>query len=301
MIDVRKLSMLEALDRLGTVAAAADELRLTPSGVSMQLAALEREIGLPLTERQGRRLGITPAGRLLAAHGRDLLDRLSLAALEVEALSKGRAGNYHVAAFPSAARTFVADTWRQLLEDNNGLELELSTPEPEEAMDDLVRGRIDLAVIHSYSNVPRHLPDGVELEHIAEEPVWLAVSRSHPDATVVDLARLHDSRWIAPPAGVTCSEMVERACGLAGYRPRIVARSMDFAAQLAWVAAGVGVALVPQLATDTLPGGIRLLRLTNPVHRHIHAARRGTLHGDAALDRLTRTLRSCATQRLNPT
>jgi DNA-binding transcriptional LysR family regulator len=95
--------------------------------------------------------------------------------------------------------------------------------------------------------------------------------------------------------------MVERACGLAGYRPLTVAHSMDFAAQLAWVAAGVGVALVPQLATDTLPDGVRLIRLTNPVHRHIHAARRTTLHGDAGLDRITHTLRSCAAKRLNPT
>src|SRR5512147_2277093 len=107
MIDLRKLRMLEALGRLGTIAAVADEMHLTPSGISMQLAALERELALTLTERRGRRLALTPAGLTLAAHGRDVIARLSLAETDVEALRRGAAGTYRLAAFPSAARTFV--------------------------------------------------------------------------------------------------------------------------------------------------------------------------------------------------
>ena len=84
MIDVRKLRMLAELDRLGTIAAVAEELQLTAPGISMQLSALEKELGITLTERQGRRLALTPAGKLLAEHGRDVLDRLSLAELDVQ-------------------------------------------------------------------------------------------------------------------------------------------------------------------------------------------------------------------------
>ncbi len=109
--------MLAALERLGTVAAVAEELHLTAPGISMQLNAFERELGVPLTERQGRRLALTPAGRLLAAHGRDMLDRLSLAELEIDTLQRGAGGRYRVAAFPSAARTIVADAWAALLTD----------------------------------------------------------------------------------------------------------------------------------------------------------------------------------------
>ena len=83
----------------------------------MQLASLEREVGVTLTVKQGRRIALTPAGRLLAQHGHKIVDMLHLAATEVAALHEGAAGLYSLAAFPSAARTFVAHTWRQLLQE----------------------------------------------------------------------------------------------------------------------------------------------------------------------------------------
>src|SRR4029077_14381597 len=155
MLDVRKLRMLCALERLGTIAAVAEELHLTAPGISMQLSALERELGVALTERHGRRLALTPAGRLLAAHGHDILDRLALAEMEVDAIRGGRVGKYRVAAFPSAARTLVSDAWRAIRADQAGVELTLTTPEPETALALLVAGETDLALVHSYSNVPR--------------------------------------------------------------------------------------------------------------------------------------------------
>jgi len=101
--------MLAEVERLGTIAAAAQALHLTAPGVSMQLAALEREVGLALTERRGRRVALTPAGQLLARHGRDIVDQVEVAAMEVAALREGTAGTYRVAAFPTAARSFVVD------------------------------------------------------------------------------------------------------------------------------------------------------------------------------------------------
>jgi DNA-binding transcriptional LysR family regulator len=131
MIDVRKLRLLAALQRLGTIAAVADELHISAPGVSMQIAALEKEVGIRLTQRRGRGLTLTPAGVTLAAHGHDILDRLSLAELELEALRAGTVGRYTLAAFPSAARTFVADACRQLFGDaGSGLDLRITTLEP---------------------------------------------------------------------------------------------------------------------------------------------------------------------------
>jgi DNA-binding transcriptional LysR family regulator len=261
MLDVRRLRMLAALDRLGTIAAVAAELHLTAPGVSMQLGSFERELGVPLTERRGRRLALTPAGRLLAAHGHDVVDRLSLAELEVEALRKGAVGSYRVAAFPSAARTFVAAAWRRLIREDAPLELTVTTPEPEDALAALTSGVADLAVVHAYSNVPRDLPTGLAAEPLGSEPVLVAVPEADaPTTASVDLAELRDLAWITPVHGLTCFEMTERACGRAGFRPRIVAESMDFAAQLELVAAGVGVALMPVLTVAAVPAGVRLLR-----------------------------------------
>ena len=112
--------MLAEVERLGTIAAAAQGLHLTAPGVSMQLAALEREVGLALTERRGRRVALTPAGQLLARHGRDIVDQVEVAAMEVAALREGIAGIYRVAAFPTAARSFVAEMWRQLVRSVGG-------------------------------------------------------------------------------------------------------------------------------------------------------------------------------------
>lgn len=295
MLDVRRLRMLAALDRLGTVAAVAAELHLTAPGVSMQLGAFEREVGVPLTERRGRRLALTPAGRLLAAHGRDVVDRLSLAELEVAALRRGAVGAYRLAAFPSAARTFVAAAWRRLRLEDAALELTVTTPEPEQALAALASGEADLAVVHAYSNVPRHLPDGLTADPLASEPVRVAVPQDDAAAAdVIDLADLRDRAWITPIRGVTCFEMTERACGLAGFRPRVVAESMDFAAQLELVAAGVGVALVPDLTVAALPSGVRLARTAAPIHRHISAARRVASSTDPGLDLLVGLLRETA-------
>lgn len=289
MIEVRRLRMLTALERLGTVAAVGVELHLTAPGVSMQLAALEREVGVALTERQGRRLTLTPAGRVLAAHGRDVLDRLSLVDLEVDALRRGSVGTYHLAAFPSAARTIVAHAWSDLREDA-GLDLRLTTLEPEEALEALMAGRVDLAVVHSYSNVPRDEPDAVDVQSLAREPVLAAVP-SGTWAGTVSLSDLADNPWVCAPSGWTCAEMVERACGLAGFRPRVVARTPDFAVQLDLVAAGAGVALIPALATSSIPPGVELLETDPAVHRRSQLVRRRAGQGDPALERIADALR----------
>lgn len=297
MLDVRRLRLLAELDRLGTLAAVAGELHMTASGVSMQLAALERQVGVPLTEKRGRRLALTPAGVLLARHGKDVVQRLSLAELEVDALRRGAVGRYAVAAFPSAARTFVADVWGRLMSES--LEMTLVTREPEAALDDLATGRADLAVIHSYSNVPRDLPAGIEARPVVEEPVWLACradDRAYDASPTAGLGSFADHDWLAPTVDLTCYAMLERACGLAGFRPRVVATSDDFAVHLALVADGVGVALVPGLAVPAVPRDV-VLRRTNPAvtRRVLLAFRAGALAdpGIAALgERLTTAARS---------
>jgi DNA-binding transcriptional LysR family regulator len=300
MLDVRKLGMLVALERLGTIAAVADELHLTAPGVSMQLRSLERDLRVALTERHGRRLALTPAGRLLAARGRDLLDQLSLAEREIDTIQRGAVGRYRIAAFPSAARTIVASAWAQFIKVSAGLEITLTTPEPEAALEALVAGETDLAIIHSYSNVPRSLPNGVESTSIAAEPIWLAIRTDDPIASdQIDLAELARYRWIAPLRNLTCFEMTDRACGLAGFRPTIVAETMDFGVQLQLVQEGVGVALVPDLTVTGVPEGVTLARLALPIERRIEAARRTTMHGDAGLDRLIVSLRAAAEIRVS--
>lgn len=298
--------MLAELERLGTVAAVARSLHLTAPGVSMQLASLEREVGLQLTERRGRMLALTPAGQLLAQHGSDIVERISLAELEVGALKDGTAGSYRVAAFPSAVRTIVAGTWRALVDKPElGIQLRVVELEPQDALPALAAGEVELAVTHAYSNMATSMPSGMSATRIASEPVWLAV----PDGTAVghssalsalsqsgpvDLRDYATRDWIVPHRSWACYEMIQRACGLAGFEPRAVAEATDFAAQLALVAAGAGVALVPQLTIAQLPDGVALHKLLAPVVRHDYIVTRDSTRADAGIRQLAGLLTASA-------
>lgn len=303
VLDIRKLHMLSALDEMGTIAAVARSLHLTAPGISMQLASLEREVGLQLTERHGRTVALTPAGKLLAAHGREIVDRLSVAEMEATALREGAAGTYHLAAFPSAARTIVAHTWKALIDDPSiGITLRLEEMEPEESLEALTSGGVDLALTHSYSNVSENAAPraGLAGTIIASEPVFLAVRADNDLAGEAELRGAADLRsfaehdWVTARSRWSCYEMVQRACGLAGFTPRTVAEATDFAVQLALVSAGAGVALVPQLTVAAVPHNVRLLPLVAPVYRHNYVVVRQASEADAGIRRLRHVLAASA-------
>lgn len=288
--------MLAELDRLGTIAAVAEALQQTAPGVSMQLAALERQIGLQLTEKHGRKLLLTPAGRRLAKHGQKVVDLLEITEMDIQALREGTTGTYRMAAFPSAARTVVADVWKAIRDRPElGLTLQLLELEPQDAVASLSAGEVDLAVTHSYSNMPGPDGKGLTAATLVSETVYLATCAG--PSTSANLADFADSDWVVPPSRWTCHEMIQRACGAAGFAPRIVAQVSDFAAILALVGAGAGVALIPELTVDVLPDTVTLRPLTTAVHRHDFAVVREPSASDPGIRRLTDLLKSAAAQR----
>ncbi|MEP7090486.1 MAG: LysR family transcriptional regulator [Nocardioidaceae bacterium] len=279
--------MLAELERLGTIAAVARQLHQTAPGVSMQIAALEREVGVALTEKDGRSVRLTPAGRLLAQHGIDVVERLTLAEMEVQALRDGAAGTYRMAAFPSAARTIVAATWADLrTAGQDSLRIELVEMEPAESSSALRAGNVDLAITHTYSSLEPIDSRGLSIWPLRVEPVWLAVPAARGLTGPVDLQQFAAEDWLVPRPETSCCDMVIRACGAAGFAPRVTAEATDFGVLLALVAVGAGVALVPELAIDRLPDGVRLLALERPVERHLFLAARSSSSADPGLTRL---------------
>src|SRR4051812_3425348 len=117
MLDVRRLRLLHALAGHGTVTAVAERLHLTGPAISQQLAVLEREIGLPLVERDGRRLKLTDAGRVLVAHTEIVLGQLANAEADLVALRSEISGTVRLAAFPTAAATMISDLWARVREE----------------------------------------------------------------------------------------------------------------------------------------------------------------------------------------
>jgi DNA-binding transcriptional LysR family regulator len=303
VLDVRRLQMLSELQRLGTIAAVANELHLTAPAVSMQLAALEREVGIALTERQGRRVVLTPAGAVLASHGHDIVDLVGIAEMEVQTLRQGESGTYRIAAFPTAARSYVTDAWRQLRDGPHvGPALRLTELEPDAAIEALVRGDLDLAVTHAYSNVPRLPSQGLSSAALVSEEMLLATAAgaapATTDAGAAPLADQAHSDWVIPHDELTCAEMVRRACAAAGFQPHVVAEATDFSVQLELVAAGIGVALVPRLAARAVPEEVRLLRVHPQVERHHFALTRRSADTDPGLRRIVEALAENATRLL---
>jgi DNA-binding transcriptional LysR family regulator len=241
---------------------------------------------------------------VLAGHGHDIVDLVSVAEMEVQTLRQGESGTYRIAAFPTAARSYVAQTWRQLRDEAHvGPALQLVELEPDAASNALIHGDVDLAITHAYSNVPRLASPGLASEPLASEEVLLATPRDAAAATTrKGTARLTDqahSDWVIPHAELTCADMVKRACGAAGFEPHTVAEATDHSVQLELVAAGIGVALIPRLAARALPDGVTLLPVDPPVHRHHFALTRRPARRDPGIRRIVELLNDNATHAVN--
>ena len=284
MLDVRRLRVLHAVSAYGSVTAAAAALGYSAPAVSQQLAALEREVGMRLTERAGRGVELTPAAHILVGHTDALLARLDAAEADLAALRDQIAGRVTLAAFPSAAAGLVPAAWAALAGSAPQVRLDLTEMEPEESLPAVLRGVADVAVAHEYDLVPRPLDPLFERRELLTDPVLLAVpdgfagvgGRPVPDGTPVPLASLGDTPFLAPRANTSCAEMIRRACARAGFVPRVVARATERDVQLNLVAAGAEVTLVPRLAARSLPPGVRLLPPAEPVTRRIFTvSRRG--------------------------
>ena len=170
MLDVRRLRVLHAVSAYGSVTAAATALGYSAPAVSQQLAALEREVGLPLTERAGRGIALTPAATLLVAHTDALLVQLDSAEADLAALRDQVTGRVALAAFPSAAATVVAAAWAALATSAPHVQLQLEEMEPEESLPAVLRGEADVAVAHEYDIFPRPTGPAVRAARAADRP-----------------------------------------------------------------------------------------------------------------------------------
>ncbi|MUN39364.1 LysR family transcriptional regulator [Actinomadura litoris] len=282
MLDVRRLRILQHLAAYGTVAATAEALHLTPPAVSQHLAALQKEAGMPVVEKHGRTLRLTAAGELLVAHAEIILAELAAAESGLAALRSGRHGIVRITAFASAARALVAPLWQRLAGTDaaSALSLRLSVQEPDQALDELRKRSTDLALVHSYTVLPRSFPAACEQTVLMEEPVLLALHPRQAEALGLttgqpaDLSRTSHLPWLTPGPETSCYEMIQRACGAAGFVPDIRTRSSDFSVLTALVAAGAGAALVPRMALPDTAASLSLHPLLHPVSRTIFTVSR---------------------------
>ena len=268
---VRGIRALCEIGGRGSFSAAADALGLTQSAVSQHIAALEREAGLALVERGTRPTELTEAGRVLVRHGTAIAARLNDAEQELGELAGYRAGRLRFGSFPTALTTFVPTALARLRREHPAVVLTVVDDHLQGLLPRLIDGSLDLAVVFDHEILPASAP---ALRHVplfddTYRAVLPAGHRLARRRAAVGLSDLAEEVWVGGHTGSAWFSIVRHSCRAVGYEPRTSLASDDYRAVQAFVAAGLGVAVIPALAVaTTVPGvAVRQLRGAAPVRR----------------------------------
>ncbi|MEV4948148.1 LysR family transcriptional regulator [Streptomyces sp. NPDC053755] len=271
MIEARHLRVLRAVAATGSFSAAARELGCTQPAVSQQMKALESSAGTPLLIRTGREMRLTQAGEALVRHASGILAGLTAAEEEVAAIAGLRAGRVRLVSFPSGSSTLVPTALAALRAAHPGTRVSLVEAEPPRSVEMLREGDCDVALAFRYGAGPAEWDDLVVRPLLADRLVGL-VPDSHRLAAAesVGIAELADEPWIA--GCPRCRRQLVEVCEEAGFTPRIDFATDDYPAVVGLVGAGLGVAVLPRLALESVrPKGARAVVVEPAVEREIVA------------------------------
>jgi DNA-binding transcriptional LysR family regulator len=298
-MDVQRLRVLCALAERGSVTAVAHALSFTPSAVSQQLRALEREAGVVLVERVGRGVRLTDAGQRLVADGHHVLAALERAEAGLDEHRRGAVPTVRVAAFPSFARLLMPGLLSAA--HGAGVSARLSTVEFAPATAVRALADHDVLVLHRDERSAPFDGPGVEVEPLVREPVDVVLPQDHPLASQasIEWSQLADETFVGVDVGLPIDDLMSSLGTTTGIRPRIGQRINDFPVTQAVVAAGHGVALLPRYVVDPREplalrplAGVRVARQIDLVVRAGSSGRRPVRWALDALHGLVATLPS---------
>ncbi len=274
MLDLRRMLVLDSLTRHGSMTRAAQELSFTPSAVSQQVLAMERQVGTALLIRHSRGVRLTRAGRTLADHARALRERLQRAEADVADLVALRSGSLRLATFPSAGSRLVPEAIAGFHRDHPGIALSLDIREPSQGPGLLREGDADVVVV--FDHEPGEPLNTGELARypLVDDVIYVALPAGDPAARdrTVSMADLREMSWIRDSGpDPMCRQLLDRLCSAEGFRPRVAFESDDYLAVGRLVAAGVGAALVPRLAADQMGSGVCLAEVAPATVRRVYA------------------------------
>jgi DNA-binding transcriptional LysR family regulator len=274
MLNVARLRVLKEVAYRGSFSAAATALSYTQSAISQQIAALEEEAGMALLERHPRGVSLTAAGQTLVGHADGILARLEAADAALAAIAGLRGGRLRMASFPTAGATLMPLAIATFRSSYPDVELTLAEGEPEEIAPRLRTGELDLALLFEFAG-ETFLQEDVARRELLADPLFLALPQDHPLAGEqgLRLEDLADEPWIQTSRQSPCARHVVRSCHAAGFEPNVSFESDDYQTVQGLVAAGVGVALIPELALSVVREDIVVRALSpNPPVREVIAA-----------------------------
>lgn len=274
MLNVERLRALAAVSTHGSIAGAAQALHVTPSGVSQQLGKLERETGHQLLEPHGRSVRLTQAGHVLAKHASRVVSQLAAAETDLADLRHEILGPLRIGAVGSALRALLPETLADLTAQHPRLVPTVQDGEAVDMVPQLLAGDLDLVLIESWANRPMRLPAGLSLQRLISEDVHVALSEQHrlADREVMDLADLTDTAWAACPPGTDPYDALVQAMRDHGVEPDICYTAAEYATILALVRTNLAAALVPTIAQQPSPPGVRFIPTRPALRRDIQAA-----------------------------
>jgi DNA-binding transcriptional LysR family regulator len=261
MTELKQLRALQAVAETGSFSAAARRLNYTQPAVSRIVAALERELGAVLVERQCRPARLTDAGAALVRHAEEVFARLSSARSEIEAITRLDGGSVSLGTFSSAGSSFVVDALSVFRRRHPHVRVSIvEGGMPSTLVRRLRGGDLDLAVVFDYPAAGEDIGAGLELHHLMDVPYDVVLHPSsrlarEPHVRPEDLA---DEDWLLPDFGPESPslELIRRMCAAAGFEPRVVFRVNDCHMNQALVAAGEGVSILPRLLLDPVHPGV---------------------------------------------
>lgn len=283
LLDTRRLRLLHELSLRGTLAEVAEALHQSPSSVSQGLTQLEHEVGVPLLEKAGRRVRLTPAAEVLVEHTAAILERLELAASEVAAQRSEASGTVRLAVFQSAASAFMPQMLTALAARHPRLRVTMSQREPEQALYETWMREFDLVIAEEYpGHAARVFPD-LDREPLTTDLLRLAVPPSgKPWDHIASVEQTAELPWTMEPVGTASRHWAEQLCRRAGFEPDVRFVTDDLEAQIALIESGNAVAILPDLMRVRRRPAVRVIDV-DPRRRSVFTATRAALSQTPAI------------------
>ncbi|MEU7895168.1 LysR family transcriptional regulator [Nonomuraea sp. NPDC049152] len=273
-LDPGHLRLLALIQRHGSLAGAAHALRLTPAAVTQQLARAERACAAPLVLRGPRGATLTAAGALLATHGTTIEQASATASAQLAALLGHLSLRLRIGTFQAAALHLLPPALTALRHRHPDADLSIVDVTSERGVHEVVAGRLDMAVIATYST-PLTPPAHVTVHELLLDPLVVVLPDDHPLAapgSPVPLERLREEAWVTILAGRAARTQFDRATAEAGFTPKVRFETESYDVAQALVGTGIGVALVSRLALTGVPGTTHRPLARPRLHRRLYAA-----------------------------
>ncbi|WP_293785774.1 LysR family transcriptional regulator [uncultured Aeromicrobium sp.] len=290
MLEVRRLSLLRELSHRGTIARVAAALHQSPSSVSQQLSQLEREVGVPLLRKVGRRLQLTPQAEILVGHTAAILARLEQAETDLEVSLDAAVGTVRIGIFQSAALALMPRMLLSLQASHPLIRVEMHQREPEAALGATSIGDFDLVVAEQY---PGHAaPWHADLDRVGliSDRIRLATPVRGPLSHIRSVADAASAPWTMEPDDVASRHWAEQACRQAGFEPDVRYETPDLQAQIDLVESGLAVALIPDLLWLGRRAEVMLHDLEGDPRRQVFTATRPSIAQSPAIVACRETL-----------